>query len=129
MILDGFIEMFEYLKSFFSKKKKQERLIKDTLKGQNQAKALADLNKEPWVSVINVDINPDNPSQGNFELDWNQLFVDKLMAHGYTGKTSEEIVDQWFNDLCTGIARSTIEEGNFVADADYLPMKQVQGKK
>lgn len=118
------MNIINYIKSFFSKKKKQERLIKNTLYGQNQAKALADLNKEPWVSVINIDINPDNPSQGNFELDWNQLFVDKLMAVGYTGKNSEEIVDQWFNDLCTGIARSTIEEGNFVADADYLPMKQ-----
>lgn len=116
--------MIEYLKSFFSKKKKQERLIKDTLKGQNRAKALADLNKEPWVSVINIDLNPENPSQGNFELDWNQLFVNTLMTAGYTGKNSEEIVDQWFNDLCTGIARSTIEENNFVADANYLPMKQ-----
>ena len=116
--------MFEYIKNLFNKKKKQERLIKDTLKGQSQAKALADLNNEPWVSVINVDINPDNPSQGNFELDWNQLFVEKLIAAGYTGKNPEEIVDQWFNDLCTGIARSTIEEGNFVADADYLQMKQ-----
>jgi hypothetical protein len=116
--------MFEFFKNIFSKKKQQERLIKDTLKGQQQAKALADLNKEPWVSVLNVELNPENPSQGNFELDWNDLFVESLKEAGYTGKTSEDVVNLWFEDLCRSIARSATEEGNFIADADYLPKKQ-----
>jgi len=115
--------MFEYIKGLFSKKSRQEKLIKDTLKGQQQAKALADLNKEPWVSVIHVDLNPDNPSQGNFELDWNDYFVESLRHAGFSGKHADEVVDAWFTALCKSIARSANEEGNFIADADYLAKK------
>lgn len=122
--------MLEKIKNLFSRKKAQEKLIKTTLRGHAQAKALADLNKEPWVAVLHVDLNPQDPSQGNFELDWNDLFIEQLKSVGYQAKTPEEIVDAWFTDLCQGIARSTIEESNFVANADYLPTKpRAKGKK
>lgn len=112
--------MFEKIKNLFSRKKARERLIKTTLKGSAQAKALADLNQEPWVSVLSVELNPKDPSQGNFELDWNDLFIEQLKNAGYFAKTDDEIVDMWFTSLCQGIARSAIEETNFIADADYL---------
>ncbi len=115
--------MLELIKNFFSKKKKQEKLLKATLKGREQEKALANLNQEPWVTVVHFDINPDNPSQGSFELDWNEYFVKSLMAAGYTGRKDEEIVDAWFNDLCRGIVVSASEEMNFVANADILQKK------
>jgi hypothetical protein len=123
MYLDGLFEMLELIKNFFSKKKKQEKLLKATLKGREQEKALANLNQEPWVTVVHFDINPDNPSQGSFELDWNEYFVKSLMAAGYTGRKDEEIVDAWFNDLCRGIVVSASEEMNFVANADILQKK------
>lgn len=123
--------MLQIIKNLFSRKTARERLIKSTLKGHAQAKALADLNHEPWVAVLTVDLNPADPSQGNFELDWNDYFIEQLKGAGYQAKTEEEIVDAWFTDLCQGIARATIEEGNFVADAEYLPTKPApkKGKK
>ena len=36
-------------------------------------------------------------------LDWNEYFVLMLTKNGYRGTTEEEIVDQWFNELCKTI--------------------------
>lgn len=67
-------------------------------------KTLANIDNEPWVKVIDVQFaDPQNPSTGFFELDWNQAFIDKLADAGYSGRTSEEVVDMWFNDLCRGV--------------------------
>jgi hypothetical protein len=58
---------------------------------------------EPWVRVLNVEMNPDNPGEGYFELDWNEHFVKKLKDAGYTGNNDEEVIDLWFTALCRGI--------------------------
>jgi len=59
---------------------------------------------EPFVKVVEVNIDPENPGQGYFELDWNQLFVKQLLEAGYSGMDEEEIIDSWFTNLCRGIA-------------------------
>jgi predicted Ser/Thr protein kinase len=67
--------------------------------------------KEPWVDVINVKMQDKNdPSTGYFELDWNTAFVEQLVESGYSGRTEEEIVEQWFNDLCRGVVSDTMPE-------------------
>jgi len=71
-------------------------------------KERATLNKEPWVAVLNTHVNQDNIRNGFFELDWNEYFVLQLKAEGYRGKTDEEIVDQWFSELCRNVGA---EEG------------------
>lgn len=63
---------------------------------------------EPWIKVIDINVNSDNPRNGFFELDWNDEFVNMLKQHGYTGNSDEEIVDQWFQSLCRNIGA---EEG------------------
>lgn len=109
------------------KKKAQKReLIEETLTGKDKEKALANIDAEPWVKVLNVNFNPDNPSQGYFELDWNDVFVEKLAEAGYVGGNPEEIVDQWFTDLCKGIARAQTDAGGFVADEDVIRMSDLQ---
>ena len=59
---------------------------------------------EPHVEVVKFHVNPKDPTKGYFELDWNTQFVDKLIDNGYNGKTDEEIVAKWFDDLCRGLA-------------------------
>jgi len=59
--------------------------------------------KEPWVAVLDTHVNKDNIRNGFFELDWNEYFVLQLRTQGYIGSTEEEIVDQWFQDLCRNI--------------------------
>ena len=59
---------------------------------------------EPYVKVIEVKFDKENPSDGYFELEWNNIFVKQLLEAGYTGNNEEEIVDLWFTTLCRQIA-------------------------
>lgn len=62
------------------------------------------IDNEPRIEVVNIHIpNPDKPTNGYFELDWNSAFVQKLRDCGYSGRSEEEVVEQWFNDLCRGV--------------------------
>lgn len=73
-------------------------------KDSAREKKLADINNEPWVKVIKIQLtDSENSTPGYFELDWNYAFVDHLIESGYSGRTPEEVVDMWFNDLCRGM--------------------------
>ena len=37
---------------------------------------------EPWVAVLDTKVNVDNPRNGFFELDWNELFIVQLKKSG-----------------------------------------------
>jgi len=54
---------------------------------------------EPWVAVLDTQVNPDNIRNGFFELDWNNEFIEQLLDAGYKGETNEEIVDAWFRTI------------------------------
>jgi hypothetical protein len=60
---------------------------------------------QPWVSVLDTNLNAENPRNGFFELDWNSYFIAQLIEHGYgyEDDPEEEIVDRWFRDLATNI--------------------------
>jgi hypothetical protein len=60
-------------------------------------------NKEPWVAVLETHVNQENVRNGFFELDWNEYFVLQLKQQGYQGSNEEEIVDQWFQELCRNV--------------------------
>lgn len=87
--------MFKKLKSLFTSKKTEQNISE-----KDQATARG----EPYVRVVSVDFEKDNPGNGYFELDWNQHFVQSLIESGYTGNSQEEIVDQWFTELCRNIS-------------------------
>lgn len=72
----------------------------------------ADLNKEPYVSVISIDFDDKNPSKGYFELDFNEYFVEYLANNGYDGIEPEEIVNEWFSDLCKNIVLEDMVDEN-----------------
>ena len=59
--------------------------------------------KEPYIKVLDTQIDPNNPANGYFELDWNSYFVDELRKAGYNANTEEEIIDKWFKALCQNI--------------------------
>ncbi len=88
-----------------AKAKEAEELAKASPKER------ATIKKEPWVDVVKVNVNDGNVRNGFFELDWNELFINKLRAEGYgvNGDPDEDVVDRWFRELCAGI----------VIDGDY----------
>lgn len=80
-----------------------------SLFGKGSSEPLSDKDKatargEPYVRVLSTNIDPENPSDGYFELEWNEIFVRKLLDAGYSGQNEDEIVDSWFTGLCRQIA-------------------------
>lgn len=102
MYLDGVFEMFDFIKKLLKKK--------PTAKSMKNS-------SEPWVNVVAAHVDPANPKQGYFELEWNPAFVLFLRENGYTGVTPEDIVDKWFTELCRNVGMDGMAEGSFIADA------------
>jgi hypothetical protein len=63
---------------------------------------------KPWVD-INMYVDPENPHSGYHQLDWNDLFIDKLKAEGYSGSTDDEIMAQYLKVLCAVVASENEE--------------------
>lgn len=74
------------------------------------AKELATEQGEPYVAVLKLDIDPANPHQGAFELDWNEKFVTNLLRAGYVGRTDADVIDQWFQNVCRHVVMETWEQ-------------------
>ena len=74
------------------------------------AKDAASKKGEPYISVLSVELDPDNVQNGAFELDWNDIFVAKLVRAGYKGKDDAQIVDQWFQDICRNVLMENYEQ-------------------
>lgn len=80
---------------------------------KKSAKDLATENGEPYVSIVNMDIDPDNLHQGSFELDWNDKFIANLVRAGYQMEPNEPeniIVDRWFQNVCRHVVLETYEQ-------------------
>lgn len=85
--------------------------------------------KEPYIAVLDTKVNPDNPRNGFFELDWNEYFIVQLRQAGYgsDGDPEEEIVDRWFRDI---VRNMLAEEGmDITRGAGYINVVPIsQGK-
>lgn len=106
------------------KAKKQEPVLSD--------KQIATQNGEPYISILKVDIDPNNINSGAFELDWNDKFVINLIKAGYKQReddTDQIIVDRWFQTVCRNIALEIYEQR--VADPtkrEYDDLRRVQSR-
>lgn len=81
-------------------------------------KGSATLRGEPWVTIVNMDFSKGHSLEGHFELDWNDQWVEKLKADGYTGPTPDNIVNQWFMELSRNVAMEEFDgTGDFTADS------------
>ena len=118
------MKIFDKIKNKLKKKEQPKKVAK-----AKTPKELATEKGEPWVQVIDTQINPESPSEGYFELDWNEPFISMLAENGYNGKTEADIIDLWFNDLCRTIAAQEIAQDSFVADADIIKLSDIQKEK
>ena len=111
MYMDGIFDMFDLIKNAFKKKPEAPApKVKRGKKVEKTNKELATERGEPYVDVVKVEFDSDSPRLGSFEIDWNQHFVEMLVKHGYVGKSPEQIVDQWFTDLCRNVVLETYEQ-------------------
>ena len=78
------------------KEKTAEEIRREALEAEKEAATKAG---EPWVAVLDTQVNPENIRNGFFELDWNNEFIEQLLDAGYSGETNEQIVDAWFRTI------------------------------
>jgi hypothetical protein len=96
------------IKNLFGNKPEPATLKEQKIK--KTPKELATEAGEPWVEVLGMDIDPNNPGDGAFELDWNDKFVANLVRAGYQGKTDQDIVDNWFKAVCRNVIQENFEQ-------------------
>ena len=114
--------MFDKLKGWFGKsanvnpvptQPRPEPPPASSKKSTKTEKDIATEAGEHWVSIVKMDIDPVNLHQGAFELDWNDIFVARLVKAGYMMKpndTDADIVDRWFQNICRHVVMETWEQ-------------------
>ena len=100
--------MWDKIKNTVNKLQGKKEVVKETTEDKRRAilakeKEEATSKGEPWVAVLDTQLNPDNIKNGFFELDWNNQFIEELLDAGYSGETNEEIVDGWFKTIAVQI--------------------------
>lgn len=94
---------------------------------------MATLRGEPYFDVVKMEIDPTNVKHGEYELDWNKIFIEKARSEGYNAPTEEAIAELWFTDFCKNIALSELSgTGVFDENAEEsftLKKKRLNGGK
>ncbi len=94
-------------------------------------KELATERGEPYVAVLGMDVDLDNLHQGAFELDWNEIFVARLIKAGYMLKREDsdaEIVDRWFQNVCRHVVMETWEQEEAIKNSGiYVQSRDIGG--
>ena len=94
-------------------KEEKEKVIRVPKAPEKTAKQIATENNEPYVAIVSMDIDPANLHQGAFELDWNEIFIARLVKAGYMMKPTDadsDIVDRWFQNVCRHVVMETWEQ-------------------
>lgn len=124
--------MFDKLKNLFPKKKEEPKKVeapkkvKEKKQPELSAKEKATQAGEPYVNIISMEVDPNNINDGAFELDWNEIFIAKLVKAGYMKKkedTDQDIVDRWFQSVCRNVALEMYEQK--AADLTNRDVRQV----
>jgi len=110
--------MLNKLKNLFSKKPevKAESAPKEPKPKkvvELSAKEKATQAGEPYVAVLNVDVDPNNINSGAFELDWNEIFIARLIKAGYMMKKDDkdsDIIDRWWTQVCRNTVLEVYEQ-------------------
>lgn len=115
---------------FFKKKPKHELSEPEETPVAPEVKAPAKSEKElateagePYIAVLKMDVDPNNLHQGAFELDWNEIFVARLVKAGYMMKpedTDADIVDRWFQNICRHVVMETWEQEQAIRNSSAL---------
>ena len=114
--------MFDWLKK---KPEVKEEKSKAKVKSKT-AKELATEAGEPYVNVVGIELDSDDVGNGAFELDWNEIFVSRLVKAGFMQKkddTDAEIVDRWFQSVCRNILNENFEQWEANQPIDSRPRK------
>ena len=120
---------------WFKKKTVEETPVETAPVPQAPAKSekeIATEAGEPYIAVLKMDVDPNNLHQGAFELDWNEIFVARLVKAGYMMKpedTDADIVDRWFQNICRHVVMETWEQEQAIQkySGQYVNSRDIGG--
>jgi hypothetical protein len=104
---------FDRFKKKSEPKPVAEKVVRVPKAPEKTAKQTATEKNEPYVAILSMDIDPNNLHQGAFELDWNEIFIARLVKAGYMMKPTDadsDIVDRWFQNVCRHVVMETWEQ-------------------
>ena len=101
-------------------KKTQPETKPASSKKKKSEKEIATEAGEPWVSVLGMELDTDSLERGAFELDWNDIFIAKLVRAGYQGKEDADLVDQWFQDVCRNVVLESFEKEQAMGNIENI---------
>ena len=121
---------FDRFKKKPPSKEEKEKVIRVPRAPEKTAKQIATENNEPYVAIITMDIDPENLHQGAFELDWNEIFIARLVKAGYMMKPTDadsDIVDRWFQNVCRHVVMETWEQEQAIRNsgAQYVRTRDI----
>ena len=105
--------MFDFLKKKIAPPARKKPIADVAQKQTKSAKDTATEKGEPYVNILSMDIDPTDMQNGAFELDWNDIFIAKLVKAGYMmgpNDTDADIVDRWFTNVCRNVVLETYEQ-------------------
>lgn len=82
---------------------------------------------EPYINILSLDIDPNDITSGAFELDWNEIFVARLVKSGYMMSKDDkdsDIVDRWFHQVCRNVVLEMYEQQQ--ADPTNRDLREVK---
>ena len=108
---------------------KDKSITKPKTKTQKKSdKEIATAKGEPYVSILSMDIDPEDINNGAFELDWNDKFIANLVRAGYQMKPGEpehDIVDRWFQNVCRNVVLETYEQEQADPEIRYVKTRDL----
>lgn len=109
---------------------RKKAATKTTKTTEKSAKDIATEKGEPYVSIIGIELDPEDVGNGAIELDWNDKFIVQLVRAGYQSKANEEesiIVDRWFQTVCRNILAENFEQWQANQPQGRTPLKEDLG--
>ena len=113
--------MLDKLKNLFAKKPEVTAETKPATKQEPKPKKVVELSAkekatqagEPYIAITSVDVDPNNINNGSFELDWNEIFIARLVKAGYMmkkGDKDSDIIDRWWTQVCRNTVLEVYEQ-------------------
>jgi hypothetical protein len=118
--------MFDWLKKRPEVKTEPKQETPKVKAKAKTSKEIATEAGEPYISILSVELDPDDIGNGSFELDWNEVFVARLVKAGYMQRkddTDDQIVDRWFQSICRNILNENFEQWEANQPVDSRPRR------
>ena len=121
---------FDRFKTKPPAKEEKEKVVRVPRAPEKTAKQIATEKNEPYVAIVTMDIDPENLHQGAFELDWNEIFIARLVKAGYMMKPTDadsDLVDRWFQNVCRHVVMETWEQEQAIRNsgAQYVRTRDI----